>query len=87
MNSKQSNSCITPKRKTPTKRKSISGKENNEVIVSKISGKRVEQLVNDMRISACKTISNFKCSLGDLSNVKYLFISICCNYIKFYVLY
>lgn len=52
-----------------------SEKENNNLTVAKIqpTTRRVEQLLNDVRISACKTITNVKSSFEDMSQVSYIF--------------
>lgn len=74
MNSRGKKS-ITPKRNVSPKAKYAFEKENPSKAVPRISsgknGKRVEDLINDMRISACKTITNVKSSFGGLSYVSF----------------
>jgi len=68
MNSK-ANVSSNFKQNVSEKRSSSSDKENNGLAIAKISsGKTVEELINGMRISACKTITNVKSSFGGLSN-------------------
>ncbi|XP_042896816.1 uncharacterized protein [Parasteatoda tepidariorum] len=46
----------------------IYDQENKSLTVTKLSNtKRVERLLNDVRITACRTITNVKSSIGDLS--------------------
>lgn len=69
MNSKTNTNI---KQNVSGKRSSSSDKENNGLAIAKVSsGKAVEELINGMRISACKTITNVKSSFGGLSNVRY----------------
>lgn len=68
---------ITPKRNSSVKSPSASNKENSNLTIAKISSvksnRRVGDLINDMRVSACKTITNVKSSFGDLSCVSFSF--------------
>ena len=78
--SSRSKKSVTPKRNISPKNKSSSSeKENRCKTLSRVStgknGKKVEDLINDMRISACKTITNVKSSFGGLSYVSFLFIN------------
>lgn len=78
MNSRGKKS-ITPKRNVSPKTKHAFDKENPckaapRRISSGKNGKKVEDLINDMRISACKTITNVKSSFGGLSYVSFNYI-------------
>ncbi|XP_035230405.1 uncharacterized protein LOC118202355 [Stegodyphus dumicola] len=66
MNFKRNNIDSVPKRRATER--SFGGKENNSMSNSRNpSSTKVEQIFNEVRISACKTISNVKCSFDDLS--------------------
>ncbi|CAL1265653.1 unnamed protein product [Larinioides sclopetarius] len=58
----------TPKRKSC--RNFPTGKENNTLAVARIhpaTSKKVESIINEVRLTACKTITNVKLSFGDIS--------------------
>lgn len=73
MNRQRSNSKVANRNCFPEA--DSSEKENNNLTVAKIqpTTRRVEQLLNDVRISACKTITNVKSSFEDMSQVSYIF--------------
>ncbi|KAF8782715.1 hypothetical protein HNY73_012965 [Argiope bruennichi] len=60
-------------RRTPRRKsfRSFSlGKENNTLAVAKrhsTTSKKVENIINEVRVTACKTITNVKSSFGDIS--------------------
>ncbi|KAG8201563.1 hypothetical protein JTE90_011236 [Oedothorax gibbosus] len=65
MNRRSSNSKVDNQSSFPV---ANSSEKENVLTVAKIQpSRRVEQLLNDVRISACKTITNVKSSFEDMS--------------------
>ncbi|GFU22475.1 uncharacterized protein NPIL_569881 [Nephila pilipes] len=67
---KGGNTRTSPKSIRSTPKRNCSGKENNHNAITRIhpnTARRVGNIINEVRVTACKTITNVKSSFSDMS--------------------